>query len=211
MTECHLVLAQAVADAGARIAAVREAHLALIHPLAMAGDLIIGVPLLDVAGAYRGSLMLLRAEALDRYLDAEPFRREGIWESHEVHAFAVAPLPYRRLPDGPTPARPTHAIAIARDGQDPDAPARRLSVRAAHLARVRPAALAGTLTLGGAILDAPGGRMTGSMAMTAHSTAEAAQAWWADDPYVTGGVWREVSWHTTRFAPLPYCPLPGAA
>jgi uncharacterized protein YciI len=71
--------------------------------------------------------------------------------------------------------------------------------------------LEGTLALGGAILDAPGGTMTGSVALTAHPTIEAAQAWWAADPYVVGGVWREVSWHAARIAPLPYRPLPGSA
>ena len=210
MTEYRLVLAQAAAEAGARIGAVREAHLALIGPMAEAGELILGVPLLDEAGEYRGSLMLVMPEALDRYLEAEPFRREGIWESHAVHPFRVAPLPYRPLPDGPVPPHPTHAVAIGWDGQDADALTRRLSVRDAHLARVRPAALDGTLAIGGAILDAPGGAMRGSVAITAHPELDAARAWWAQDPYVTGGVWQGVSWHATRFAPLPYRPLPGA-
>ena len=211
MTECRLVLARAASDAGTRIGAVRAAHLALIGPMAAAGELILGVPLLDEAGGYRGSLMLVAPGALDRYLEAEPFRREGIWESEAVHPFRVAPLPYRALPDAPMPEHPTHAIAIAWDGRDADAPARRLSVRDAHLARVRPAALDGTLTLGGAILDAPGGGMIGSVAITAHPGLDAARAWWAGDPYVTGGVWQRVEWHATRIAPLPYHALPGAA
>jgi uncharacterized protein YciI len=211
MTECWLVLGRAADDAGARIGAVREAHLALLHPMAEAGELILGVPLLDEAGANRGSLMLVAAGALDRYLEAEPFRREGIWADHVVHPFRVAPLPYHPLPGGPASPVPTHSIAIAHDGMDPDAPARRLLVREAHLDRVRPAAEDGTLALGGAILDAPGGRMIGSVALTAHPTIAAAQAWWGVDPYVTGGVWRKVAWHSTRIAPLPYRSLPGAA
>lgn len=210
MTECRLVLARAAVGAGARIGAVREAHLALIGPMAEAGELILGVPLLDEAGEYGGSLMLVTPEALERYLEAEPFRREGIWQSQAVHPFRVAPLPYRPLPGGPAPPRPTHAVAIGWDGQDADAPSRRLLVRDAHLARVRPAAMDGTLTVGGAILDAPGGAMRGSVAITAHADLDTARAWWAGDPYVTGGVWRDVSWHATRFAPLPYRPLPGA-
>ena len=43
------------------------------------------------------------------------------------------------------------------------------------------------------------------------ATVEAAQAWWSTDPYVSGGVWRDVTWHATRFAPLPYRGLPSAA
>ncbi|MFZ6763507.1 YciI family protein [Pseudoroseomonas sp. WGS1072] len=216
MTECRLVLARASAGAGARIGAVREAHLALIRPLAEAGSLILGVPLLEEDGAYRGSLMLVAEEALERYLEAEPFRREGIWESHTVQPFRIAPLPYRPLPAGPVPDRPSHVVALARDGQDSAAPARRMAAREAHLARVRPAAAEGLLAVGGALLDSPGGRMIGSLAITAHPAPEAARAWWAADPYVTEGVWRDVEWHSTRFAPLPYrplphCPLPGVA
>lgn len=209
MKACRLVLARAAPDAGARIGAVREAHLALLRPRAEAGELFLGVPLLDAAGAYRGSLMIVAEGALERYLAAEPFLREGIWAGHETHPFRIAPLPYRPLPSGPAAAAPTHSIAIARDGTDPGAPARRLAVREAHLARVAPAAREGVLAIGGAILGAEGG-MIGSVAVTAHPTVAAAQEWWSTDPYVTGGVWRDVEWHATRFAPLPLRSLPGA-
>jgi uncharacterized protein YciI len=210
MTECRLVLARAAADAGARIGAQRGAHLALIGPMAASGALILGLPLLGAGGGYAGSLMLVAPEALESYLEAEPFRRQGIWDSLAVHPFRVAPLPYRPLPRGPVPALPSHAVAIAFDGTDAAAPQRRLAVREAHLARVRPAAASGLLALGGAILDAAGG-MSGSVAVTAHASLGEARAWWADDPYVAGGVWRQVEWHATRFAPLPYRPLPGGA
>jgi uncharacterized protein YciI len=211
MTDQCLVLAGAAPDAAARIDAVRPAHIALLRQMAEAGELILGIPLLDGAGAYRGSLVILSADSPGRYLESEPFRREGIWADHMVHPFRVAPLPYRPLPSGPAPSRPTHSIAIVRDGTDPEALSRRLAMREAHLARARPAAEAGLLTLGGAILDAPGGNMIGSVAITAHPSIEDAQAWWAADPYVTGGVWRDVTWHATRFAALPWRPLPGAA
>ena len=210
MTECRLVLARASLEAEARIGSARPPHLALLHAMAGAGDLILGVPLMDSAGAYRGSLLLVATEALERYLDAEPFRREEVWEGYAVHPFRVAPLPYRPLPGGPVPEHPTHSVAVAWDGTDPGAPARRLAVRDAHLARVRPAAEAGILTLGGAILDAPGGRMIGSVAITAHPTSEGARAWWAADPYRVGDVWRDVALSLTRFAPLPYRALPSA-
>ena len=52
--------------------------------------------------------------------------------------------------------------------------------------------------------------MIGSVAVTAHATDEAARAWMAEDPYVTGGVWREGTLYGTRFAPPPYRPLPGS-
>ncbi len=79
------------------------------------------------------------------------------------------------------------------------------------MARVRPMAADGTLAVGGAILDAPGGRMVGSVAVIARADDAGARAWMAEDPYVTGGVWRDISLHGTRFAPLPYRPLPGSA
>ncbi|MBL6456187.1 hypothetical protein JMJ55_12705 [Belnapia sp. T6] len=78
------------------------------------------------------------------------------------------------------------------------------------MARVRPMAEDGTLAMGGAILDAPGGRMTGSIAVIARPDEAGARAWLAEDPYVTGGVWQRTTLYHTRFAPLPYRPLPGA-
>ena len=101
-------------------------------------------------------------------------------------------------------------MVIARDGTDPGAPARRQAVREAHMARVRPMAADGILALGGAILDAPEGRMIGSAVVIAHDTDAAARAWLAADPYTTGGVWQEVTLYGTRFAPLPWRSLPGA-
>ncbi|WP_419900375.1 YciI family protein [Roseomonas sp. USHLN139] len=208
MSECRLVLARAAADAAARLGAHRAAHLALIQPMAASGALILGIPLLGESGGYRGSLMLVAPEALDGYLAQEPFLRHGLWDSHAVHRFRIAPLPYRPLPKGPAPAQPSHAVAIAFDGTDAAAPSRRLAVREAHLARVRPAAEEGLLTVGGAILDAAGG-MAGSVAVTAHASLAEARRWWSEDPYLTGGVWQRVEWHASRFAPLPYRPLPG--
>lgn len=130
----------------------------------------------------------------------------------EVHPFRIAPLPYRPLPQPGTPVATsrTHTVITAMDGTDAGAPDRRLAARQAHMARVAPMAAHGTLALGGAILDAPGGRMIGSIAVTAHASDAAAQEWMAADPYVTGGVWRDIHLHGTRFAPLPYRPLPGA-
>nr|WP_282572075.1 YciI family protein [Roseomonas acroporae] len=155
--------------------------------------------------------MLVTPAAAERYLEAEPFRREGVWRDWSVHPFRLAPLDYRPLPRGPAPAVPSHTVVIAWDGRDAAAPDRRLAVREAHFGRARAAASAGIITLGGALLESPGGRMIGSLAITAHPDVAVARAWWAADPYVTGGVWQEIAWHATRFAPLPYRPLLGAA
>ena len=205
MTELSAVVARAAPDAGGRIGGLREAHHAALTPLVEEGAVRLAVPLLDEGGAYRGTLVLVAPEAAARYLDAEPFR--AIWASHEVRPFRLAPMPWAPLPSGPTPAAPTHVVAFAADGTDGEAAARRMAARPRHLARVGAAVADGTLALGGAFLDAPGGGMTGSLAVTRHASVEAARAWWSEDPYVTEGVWREVEWHATRFAPLPYRPL----
>ena len=52
--------------------------------------------------------------------------------------------------------------------------------------------------------------MVGSAVVIAHDTDAAARAWLAEDPYITGGVWQEMTLFGTRFAPLPWRPLPGA-
>lgn len=211
------LLARDGTDAGAeaRRSAARERHLALIGAMAEDGRLALGAPLLDRAGRIAGSLMILSGDdraAVAAYLAEEPFAREGVWVRHEVHRFLIAPLPYRPIatPGAPPPDGRTHTVIIAWDGRDEGALARRMAVREAHLARVRPFAESGRLTCGGAILD-DGGRMVGSIAVIAAATDEEAGAWLADDPYVTGEVWRDITLWGTRFAGLRYRPLPGAA
>jgi uncharacterized protein YciI len=195
--------------------AVRDRHLAVIIRWAEQGRLALGVPLFTPEWRAAGSLMVLDVPdqaGLDVYLAEEPFAAEGVWARWTAHPFRIAPLPYRPLtpPGAPIPDRRTHTVIVAMDGTDAEAPARRAAVRDAHLARVLPAARDGTLAMGGAILD-EAGAMRGSIAVTRHATDEAARAWMADDPYVTGGVWQDITLHGTRFAPLPYRPLPGAA
>ncbi len=82
-------------------------------------------------------------------------------------------------------------IVIARDGTDPEAKARRLAARPAHLERVGPFVERGRVLLGGAILD-EAGDMVGSVLLTDFSSREEVEAWIADDPYVTRGVWKEI-------------------
>jgi uncharacterized protein YciI len=199
------------AEAPARRARVRERHLAVITRWAEAGRLSLGVPLFRAEGVIAGSLMVLGGEdevGVKEYLAEEPFAREGVWLSYQVRPFRIAPLPYAPLPSsGPTPSEPTHAVLIAEDA--PDAAPRRAAARPAHLARVAPLAAEGVLAMGGALLDAAGA-MVGSIAVTRHASEAAARAFWAEDPYVTQRVWGAMHVFLTRFAPLPYRPLPGA-
>ena len=196
-------------DAPARRMAARDAHVAFITQEAEAGRLLLGLPLHDEAGRSLGSLMVL-ADDPAAYLATEPFARQGVWQRIETHPFLIAPLPYAPWPQpGSAMAGPrSHTIVIARDGQEDGALARRMAARGAHFARVRAQAENGTLLFGGAILDAPEGRMTGSIAVTRHTDHTAARAFWAEDPYVTEGVWRDMEFHATLLRPLPYRPLP---
>ncbi|WP_158291863.1 YciI family protein [Paracraurococcus ruber] len=214
----HAVLAFDGEDEGApaRRQAARERHLQVLAAWAGDGRLAFGTPLLAPDGRAMGSLMILGApgeDALRAYLAEEPFNQEGVWQRVETFPFRIASLPYRPLPQPGAPIAPgrTHTVILARDGTDAEAPQRRLAVREQHMARVKPMAADGTLAIGGAILDAPGGRMLGSVAVIARDTDAGARDWMAEDPYVTGQVWQQVTLWGTRFAPLPWQPLPGAA
>jgi len=198
-------------EAPARRLAARDAHVACITGEAREGRLALGLPMHDESGRSLGSLMILDTDraGLDDYLAREPFATQGVWRRTEIHPFRIAPLPYAPWPTAGTPPR-SHTIARARDGQDPAALDRRLAARPAHFARVRDFAEDGTLLIGGAILDAPDGRMIGSVAVTRHVTHAEAAAFWAEDPYVKTGVWQDLSYCGTLFRPLPYKPLPRA-
>jgi uncharacterized protein YciI len=194
--------------------ASRDRHLSVLTRWAEDGRLALGVPLFTPEWQPAGSLMVLNVPdkaGLDAYLAEEPFAVDGVWARWEAYPFRIAPLPYRPLPQPgePVSATRTHTVTVALDGTDAEAPARRAAVRAAHLERVTGMAANGTLTMGGAVLD-DAGAMRGSITVTRHATDEAARAWVAEDPYVTGGVWRDIAMHGTRFAPLPYRRLPGA-
>ncbi len=210
-----LILAYDGADEGApqRRIGARDAHVAFITAEAAAGRLLLGLPLHDEQAHSIGSLMVIAGEdraARDAYLEREPFTRSGVWRRVECHPCRVAPLPYAPwpTPGSAMPGPRSHTIIIAWDDKDAGALERRLAARAAHFARVRPLAENGTLLFGAAILDAPEGRMVGSVAVTRHTDHESARRFWAEDPYVTSGVWQDMTLHGTLLRPLPYKPLP---
>lgn len=90
-------------------------------------------------------------------------------------------------------------VVIARDGTDPEAPARRQAVRPAHLEGIRPFVEQGNILVGGAILDEVGD-MVGWVVMADFPTREELDAWLTGDPYVTDGVWQEVEVQPYRAA-----------
>jgi uncharacterized protein YciI len=138
----------------------------------------------------------------------EPFQQDGVWEHVNILPFRVAPLPY---PAPPAPGEApiiTWAI-IAMDGTDAGAEARRTAARPAHLENLQPLLAAGRVRLGGAILDAPEGRMVGSiMAVTAPDEATA-RALAENDAYSRAGVWQHLRVERWRVGPQPYKKLPG--
>lgn len=74
--------------------AARAAHLAAAEKYKAAGNLLLGVALLNDAGAMCGSVMLFDfadRPALDAWLRDEPYVTGKVWESIEVHQGAIGP------------------------------------------------------------------------------------------------------------------------
>jgi hypothetical protein len=92
-----------------------------------------------------------------------------------------------------------HFVAICLD--KPDSLAKRLEIRAAHLAFL--AEKAEMVKLGGPFLDADG-KPCGSMLIVACASETEAQAFLADDPYAKAGLFASVELR-------PYRPVVGAS
>lgn len=87
-----VVIAEYAADAGMaeRRAGVREAHIANLKAQAESGRVVISGPILDDAGNPKGSALILDVdsrEALQAFLEADLYSREGVWASFEIHPF----------------------------------------------------------------------------------------------------------------------------
>lgn len=90
-------------------------------------------------------------------------------------------------------------LVIAHDGEDPQAPDRRLKARPAHIDGALRMKEKGSMLSGGAILD-DDGKMIGSAMFVEFPTRAALDAWLETDPYVTGGVWRRIEVRPFRVA-----------
>ena len=82
-------------------------------------------------------------------------------------------------------------LILAQEYKDADALSRRLSVREAHLKRVRAEKAEGRCIIGGAKLNEKG-NMHGSMLVVQLQNEEVARQWVSEDPYVTGKVWEHI-------------------
>lgn len=83
-------------------------------------------------------------------------------------------------------------LLIARDGTDEGAMARRLAVRERHLAVFDELSRQGCFKYGCAILD-DDQKMIGSVIVCEFaSRKELEERWLSQEPYVLGGVWKEI-------------------
>ncbi len=90
-------------------------------------------------------------------------------------------------------------LVIAKDGTDDGAPERRRNVREQHLTAARLLADAGTLQLGGAILDDEG-NMIGSALLLEAADEAALHTLLEADVYASRGVWQSYEVHRFRRA-----------
>jgi uncharacterized protein YciI len=192
--------------------AVRPRHRAVIERWADEGLLAFSGPTLDAAGTMDGSLIAFRAPdmaVMQRYIAEEPYAQEGVWGQHQILPYSIPALPFRPLPGTPGgPPAPLAAFAVTLfDPTDAGALDRRLAARPTHLAYVAEEARAGRLVLGGALLDAPGGRAIGSIVVLALPDQAAVEAWLAADPYGQAGIWGAPKIQAMQVAGLPYHPL----
>jgi uncharacterized protein YciI len=81
------------ADAPARRARVRPAHLEFIQAFVDRGQVLIGGAMLDGSGTMIGSTLLAEFETrdeLDEWLRSDPYVTQQVWRSIEVHPFRTA-------------------------------------------------------------------------------------------------------------------------
>lgn len=93
-------------------------------------------------------------------------------------------------------------MITAFDGNDEDALERRMAVRDAHILGAKELKEAGKLIAGGAILD-EADQMIGSTLYAEFDSREELDQWLNNDPYVTGGVWKNITVLPIRLAIKP--------
>ena len=86
-------------------------------------------------------------------------------------------------------------IITAHDGTDEGALERRMSVRPEHLENIQRVKERGSVVCAGGLLD-DAGKMKGSFLVMDFDTKEAFEEYLRTEPYVTGGVWRDVNVET---------------
>lgn len=90
-------------------------------------------------------------------------------------------------------------LIIAQDGIDDGALDRRKEVRPLHLAGAKKLKENNNFVIGGAMLD-DNDNMRGSIMIVQFESQEDFQTWYDNEPYITGGVWREIEVKLFRVA-----------
>ena len=90
-------------------------------------------------------------------------------------------------------------LIIAHDGKDDDALNRRKEVRPLHLDGAKKLKENGNFVIGGAMLDNES-NMRGSIMIVQFESQEDFQNWYDHEPYITGGVWKEIDVKPFRVA-----------
>lgn len=75
--------------------AVREKHLERARKYKITGQLVFGGAILDGEGKMIGSVMLLNDMTqgeVKKFLDDDPYVKDGVWQNYEVKPFRLAPL-----------------------------------------------------------------------------------------------------------------------
>jgi uncharacterized protein YciI len=90
-------------------------------------------------------------------------------------------------------------LIIAQDGKDDEALDRRKEVRPFHIAGATKLKENGNFVIGGAMLD-DDSNMRGSIMIVQFETNEDFQKWYDNEPYITGGVWKEIEVKPFRVA-----------
>ncbi len=83
-------------------------------------------------------------------------------------------------------------LVTAYDGTDEEAPTRRAAARPAHIEGAQVLKNNGHILIGGAILD-DDGNMIGSSLVVEFDDRDALDDWLNNDPYVTEGVWQDIT------------------
>ena len=93
-------------------------------------------------------------------------------------------------------------LVVAYDGKDKDAKNRRAAARSSHLVEAQELKEAGNIIVGAAILD-ENEEMIGSTLCVEFESRADLDEWLANDPYVTEGVWKDITVQPIRLAVSP--------
>jgi uncharacterized protein YciI len=93
-------------------------------------------------------------------------------------------------------------MVIAFDGTDDEAATRRMAVREDHLKSAKELYGNGALLYAAGILDDDGNLVGSMMVCDFPSQEDLEERWLKNEPYITGGVWKEIAIKRVQVAPF---------